>query len=260
METLLSTQCSGESCALCSTDLCNGIVYPENRLICHKCTTCDYIQNNANLGICPNYQAGDFCYVVVDQVANPETSTVEIISHRGCASDQDESYAYCLSHPEKCQSCSSIGCNTAGTYSESTLSCYKCDSVTDYNCPFAQDGQKSSKCDYNTFLGTAEHCYTYTKPNGEISRGCVLELSAESEIRQKCEANDEQCQKCTGSECNQASTEEDYGKCVLCDGYTDPNCAKLGESYAEAICGPSEVGGCFRADVCKYKDTFLSCP
>lgn len=251
LEAQLTSQCTTESCGLCDSDLCNSRIYPEDRQQCHKCTTCDYIENNSVLGICENYQEIDSCYVVVDQVANPETSTIDIVSYRGCTSTEDEGNAYCLSHPEKCVYCTGPGCNNQPSYTDSKLTCYKCDGSLDNNCPFSQDGQESKLCDYNTFLGAREQCYTYTKPNGMIVRGCLKELTANDEIRLKCESNDETCKVCAGEDCNKDTTVEDYGTCVLCDGETDPNCATLEASYATMACPKSDVKGCFRADICK---------
>lgn len=206
--------------------------------------------------MCEKYQVGGSCYVVVDQVADPESATVNIVSYRGCYNAEDAGTAYCMAHLDKCLACSTPGCNNNPSYSESTLTCHKCDSTTDSNCEYSQEGQASARCEYNTFLGVTEQCYTHKNANGVVSRGCLLELSADHDIRKKCEANDEECLKCEGSGCNLATTEIDYGECVLCDGSVDPNCALLGESYATIKCGPSsdDVGGCFRADICKSMD------
>lgn len=253
MEETLNAECSDTSCGLCESDLCNTMIWPENRLLCHKCTTCDYINNNANLEVCENYLSGDSCYVVADQVANPETSNVDIISYRGCFSSGGEGVSYCLSHPDTCLPCSTAGCNSAPTYSESTLTCYKCDTATDPNCVVGQveAENESQLCEYNKFLGAAESCYTYKSENGEVSRGCLLELPATSAIRVQCEANDEKCETCSMPDCNKATTEEDYGTCVVCDGSEDPNCALLTEGYTVLKCGPHETGGCFMANICE---------
>lgn len=80
-----------------------------------------------------------------------------------------------------------------------------------------------------------------------------MELAAENEIRQKCNGTDEKCKICSGADCNSETTEITYGSCVLCDGTTDPNCASLEESYGVVLCGPSDIGGCFRANICELK-------
>lgn len=234
---------------MCDSDNCNNIVYPENRLRCHSCDTCDYIENDRQLSICENYRSFDTCYVVVDQVANPETSTIDIISHRGCESTtSDDGFFYCVNHWDKCVTCSEPGCNSHPSYAESELKCYKCDGD---NCVFGQEGTESVLCDYNKFLGAEEYCYTYKTNGGRVTRGCLMELSANDEIRKNCLANDDHCQMCSGSECNEATTEIDYGECVLCDGTTDPNCALLEDSYTVTKCSASEVKGCFRANIRK---------
>lgn len=249
VDALFATSCSSDSCGLCVTDLCNNAIYPENRLQCHQCSTCDYIENNSKLGACENYHETDFCYVVVDQVLNPESATIDIISNRGCYSTQDEGLDYCISHPEKCPICSTDGCNSAPTYTDSKLKCHKCDTATDPSCKYSQTSKDSQLCDYNILFGVPEFCYTYTKEDGEVVRGCLMELSAGNEIRKNCEAGDEGCRLCAGSDCNQAAT--DNGECVTCHGSTDPNCALLEEPYTVAKCGPSDAGGCYRANIGK---------
>lgn len=251
MELIIDGACTEASCGQCNSDLCNSMIYPENRIQCHKCTTCEYIENNSQLEICENYLSGDSCYVFVDQVANPEQGTVEIISHRGCFSTAGEGVTSCLANPGKCLPCSTSGCNSQPSYSDSTLSCYKCDSTKDGNCVLGQQ-EEGQVCEYNKFLGAAESCYTYVKDNGEVTRGCLLELAANNEIRQQCETNDEKCQICSGQDCNKASTEEEYGMCVLCDGTTDENCDKLENSYTVTKCAKHDLGGCFRANIREF--------
>lgn len=259
VEDQLDITCTNDNCSICNTDHCNINTYPDDRLVCNVCETCDKIENTREHSVCENYVENDTCYVVADQVANPETSTIDIVSYRGCSSSQDEGTAYCLTHPEKCITCSGSGCNNDPTYGESTLKCYKCDSANTINCLYNQEWLSTEKCEYNKFLGASEHCYTHMTPDGAVTRGCLHELPTNNAVRMSCEAGDEDCQMCTAEGCNKDTTEPYYGQCVHCDGNTDPNCGQLEESYTISVCGPSEVGGCFRSEVREFKNHNLNC-
>lgn len=254
VDALISKECDAESCAICEENSCNGKMYPEDRLKCHQCQNCDYIENDGLLFLCPNYDAEDTCYTAVKEVPNEAEATVDIVSYRGCSSStssQDQGVDFCLANPATCLMCGETGCNKQATYSESTLKCYKCDSKTNSGCAYAQTGLESETCEYNVILGASEACYTYEGEDGRVTRGCLKELAATSPIRKECEEGDTKCQWCTASECNAESKVPDYGQCVTCDGIDDPNCALLEDSYTVAVCGPSDVTGCFRSELGK---------
>lgn len=47
------------TCSICSENLCNDKIVPENRIKCHKCTSC--LNTKSTLFYCEKYVAGDEC-------------------------------------------------------------------------------------------------------------------------------------------------------------------------------------------------------
>lgn len=249
--------CTEATCALCSdADLCNGIVYPEARLLCHRCTQCDKITNNGALEVCPNYDEYDNCYTALD-VVNYDAANVQILSYRGCQSDVDEAKQACdaLEADGKCQMCPRGGCNSLATYGQSTLSCIKCNSIADKDCGAdhtAAGSTAGETCEYNTFLGEPEQCYTYIGENGIVFRGCLRELVPTNVVRMDCESGDPKCSACIGNNCNSADS-TGYGTCISCDAYEDGNCATLEFGHTTTMCTASEETGCFRSEIREFR-------
>ncbi|XP_055308469.1 proprotein convertase subtilisin/kexin type 5-like [Sitodiplosis mosellana] len=92
---------------ICSSDKCNGIVLPPQRLQCYQCSgneECGNISKNSNItaGPCQFYSELDQCYTLMNY-----DHTV----HRGCISDLDTYRFLCDKKGVLCKKCNQSGCN-----------------------------------------------------------------------------------------------------------------------------------------------------
>lgn len=116
-------ECSAQSvnCKQCSDNLCNGEVFPSNRISCYQCqgNSSDVcytnLETNTELSYpCENFNFRDSCYTYISK---------DNMVFRGCLSDQVESMEKCLSDPIRCQSCQTSSCNSESVMKAPDLSC-----------------------------------------------------------------------------------------------------------------------------------------
>lgn len=189
---------------LCEPNRCNGQIYPQNRLSCHKChgtAECALEQTVDTQEPCLRYQTDDNCYEAVDS---------NFLAHRGCISDPD---ALC---GEYCNRCSTPNCNKNPSLSPPSLSCVSCTTSQPW-CRWGFDASQAERCKTPIPIGTSEYCYVRAHKNGVARRGCTVD------DENYCDGEDvENCITCDTVACNGQNTM--YQSCVVCNSRDDPSC------------------------------------
>lgn len=155
-------QCSALSinCKECSGHLCNGDIFPSNRLSCFHCEGTSLsecyenltMENNEKLSSsCHNYYFRDSCYFYIDDS--------EVI-HRGCMSDDDLYTDLCRNNERKCRTCQEANCNSDAVMRSPSLSCVSCDSANSVECIWGFDKSAAQKCTRDYFYHETETCHT----------------------------------------------------------------------------------------------------
>lgn len=182
------------NCKECEESLCNGEIFPSNRLSCfHEIARC---QNNTidcfkngiddlNMAYaCERYNFRDSCFMYLN-----ENDTVI----RGCLSDTISEY--CIKNSKKCKICQSTNCNNESVIKTAKLSCIKCDSTKHLDdCLWGFDENDAELCNSNIHFFEEESCFTLVVSNISVVRGCTQDTNL-------CKIND--CSKCsTKNGCN----------------------------------------------------------
>lgn len=167
------------NCKVCNENLCNGEIFPSNRLTCfHEMTHCrndDTIEcfktGNEDLNMahaCERYNFRDSCFMYLN-----ENDTV----FRGCLSDTKLS-EYCIKNSKKCKICQSSNCNNESVIRTPKLSCIKCDSTKHVNdCLWGFNENVAEQCNSNIYFYEEESCFTLVVSNKSIIRGCTADTN-----------------------------------------------------------------------------------
>lgn len=212
-------KCEDEKrCKLCEEQLCNGEVFPADRLKCFQCNSTNAgdecsLANIKFLKPCNTYKETDQCFTFADDKS---------LLHRGCASDNNVGC-----NVDNCLKCSGDSCNNIGLAVNNTLKCVNCDSSKDNGCESGDVTVASETCNGTHHLNERETCYvhsvTSTDKKSTIKRGCYFDL-AEAE-KTACD-NSESCHVCGVDECNKIDNfSESRGfKCYVCSSETNQDC------------------------------------
>lgn len=163
---------------------------------------------------------------------------------RGCKKELSN-FSGCTDGDNYCVDCDRSYCNAAAI-PWWRIKCHQCEGVGCGKTTW-ENSKYCSKYEEN------DQCYSVIAAvdgDIEVYRGCMSDLET-SPGKQFCEAQGENCSKCSLSECNSQKIET-YGQCYFCDGITDPNCATLtGVEPIYCPKGDGEKEACFRAQVGK---------
>uniref|UniRef100_A0A1I8NLT5 DUF753 domain-containing protein n=1 Tax=Stomoxys calcitrans TaxID=35570 RepID=A0A1I8NLT5_STOCA len=217
-----------EHCQTCSTDKCNTVEMPSERLSCYICEgdSCQDPQSHQ----CPTYRPNDKCYVRFDE----KQSIVAL----GCRSQFSNEEADYLLKQKRLHLCDSENCNDFDSLPPAQI-CTLCNSRTDENCavdPAAITGQ--TNCAVMPFT----QCYSRVLSDGATERGCLSNLY-DDEFLSCLDGSSSTCKSCKGNNCNKELFPEDRLKCHICDSSVDENCESAPNSLA--ICPLYEA-----ADTC----------
>ncbi|XP_055700163.1 uncharacterized protein LOC129799898 [Phlebotomus papatasi] len=212
----ISTFCPSNNCELCTTNNCNNVIFPSDRISCYQCNDpedCD--KDMGSIGrqaeVCQNYNFDDQCYTVQDG------ETV----YRGCMSDVSQEKTVCEMAGDSCAKCSESGCNfaaivpptepptTTTTTTEATtpaplLRCHQCIGLINTGCSYYQQPLQSYNCNNNLPPGETQRCYTSVQGN-VVHRGCTSDGF--------CNSND--CEFCDFHDCNDGS--KATMSCIQCN-------------------------------------------
>lgn len=204
---------SGESdlkCRVCTESNCNSNIYPSNRQQCHRCSSSNDANCEANperIQACPLYREDDGC----------ATKWLNGITQRGCASELS---CTGLSR-QNCRSCSGTACNIVnlaelyigepGKFQELPLNCYHCNGTDACSASLGA----VHKCEGNKL----QTCTTAFNSDGKVvGRGCNDLMDS------MCSADANTCHECKSNGCNTASSEAAFVDCVFCDGQEKTDC------------------------------------
>lgn len=214
-------KCQDEKrCNICDSKLCNGEVFPTDRLKCLQCNSANagdecHLADEKFLEPCKTYNERDQCFTYAD-----ETSLL----HRGCDSDNNVGC-----NDDNCLKCSGESCNIIGLEIPNSLKCVICDSSSDNGCESGDVTVASAACSGTHNLNERETCYVHnvTSTDNKITtkRGCYFNL-AEAE-RTACDKS-ESCHVCGVDSCNKIDNfSENRGfKCYVCSSETNKDCEK----------------------------------
>lgn len=207
----------GTSCSTCTTNRCNGAVFPQDRLSCYSCTSGDCHSHDAiTQEFCPNYKQGDSCVTRVN-------SSGKVI-WLGCLSSLSSSQqSSCSVSSATCRQCSGSNCNNPA-FPVGAPSCIQCSSSMDADCIGGPSSFEVQPC--NDPLNIA--CYSLLVSAGVTERGCFSDLNSTSKAR--CTAGTD-CRMCnTRAGCNSLEFPIQI-KCFQCDSKVSSECknAQLGD-------------------------------
>lgn len=260
-----------DECALCTSNKCNGNIFPENRLHCLHCEGSTCVNQTNTVAVrypCVNYISSDSCYTVFADgkflffpytklfffksekqkinfvKINEEFPSDGSSAYRGCTSDSKETHGkrFCAENDKQCRKCATRGCNNDSVQYAKRLTCFKCNSATDANCKESVDSIPATECK-RTVLGYNNRCFTRVT-NTSVTRGCLIE--ANTEIKADCNAwYSQSCELCESSECNRAKVSNEY--CYECRTAIDTNCTNNLDIYMQKQCKLNlRQKGCYR--------------
>ncbi|XP_050072264.1 uncharacterized protein LOC126560344 [Anopheles maculipalpis] len=211
------------SCVECFTDVCNGGLFPDDRLLCYQCSgeQCARLQlATIDPEPCLRYDTINAkCYTWYESPSSAQ---------RGCRLDD----AVCESEGVLCQDCTDSGCNVLGYDDfDDTEFCVQCSS--------------NRGCDESPAEETCNGkggCYTFflsTNSSLVIAKGCVSELQESMVWYDECvnSENSGRCERCYGDYCNR-------NRCYVC------NSLLVGGSCIEPSVRSTESSTCNEIDEC----------
>lgn len=214
-------KCADEkTCSICEGQLCNGNVFPADRLRCLQCDSATAgdecsLSNGKFLKTCNTYNKDDQCFTFVDD---------KVLLHRGCVSDNN---AGCKG--DNCVKCWGDNCNNLGLAVPNTLKCVKCDSSKDAGCESGEVTVAPATCTGTHNLNERETCFVHRVTSADnkitVKRGCYFELPVTDKIACDSSAS---CHKCGVDGCNKIDDfSESLGfKCYVCDSSSNKDCEK----------------------------------
>uniref|UniRef100_T1GQZ3 DUF753 domain-containing protein n=1 Tax=Megaselia scalaris TaxID=36166 RepID=T1GQZ3_MEGSC len=160
------------TCKICDGRLCNGEIFPTDRLKCIQCNStaqgdeCSLASEKFSR-TCNIYNKEDQCFTYADEKG---------LLYRGCASDKNQACT-----EDNCLKCSGDNCNTNGLQVPNKLKCIKCDSSKGEECEADKIKAEAVTCTGNHNLNERETCFVQkvTSEDNKVTtkRGCFFELA-----------------------------------------------------------------------------------
>uniref|UniRef100_A0A182TAL1 DUF753 domain-containing protein n=1 Tax=Anopheles maculatus TaxID=74869 RepID=A0A182TAL1_9DIPT len=208
--------------AECFSDVCNGGLFPDDRLLCYQCSGEQCARLPLEPAIkpepCLRYdKANAKCYTWYDSLSNAQ---------RGCVLDD----SVCETDGVLCQDCADSGCNVLGYDDfDDTRVCVQCSS--------------NRACDENPAeeICTGDGgCYKFFLSELLVTaKGCVSELKESMVWYDECASSDsDRCERCYGDYCNR-------NRCYVCNSLMG-----VGGSCIEPSVGSTESSTCTESDEC----------
>lgn len=246
MQDIVDCHPQAVNCRQCNENLCNGEIFPPNRLSCfHGSEECHdenencYRDQNENSDLnhpCEVYNFRDSCFLYLNE---NKTAT------RGCLSDSFYS-EFCTKNPHKCKICQTSNCNSESVIQPAKLSCIKCESSEDReDCLWNFDKNYAKPCQNDVYFHEQETCFTFKVSDKRIIRGCTLDQNL-------CQINN--CTLCSGNGCNNGGYANQ--SCYKCSSVNDKKCIDDLMNVEKSSCDgvKFEDRGCYAI---KDKDDFI---
>lgn len=231
-----AVECSPQTvnCKQCSENLCNGGIFPNNRISCYQCrglpsSECSRNVKEDMIHPCEKFYFRDSCYLIVDK--NNVTS-------RGCLSDSDFFSNLCQANPNECDVCQTSNCNMNSIMRSPTLNCIKCDTSTDPKCLWGFTDGSKTPCTKNVLHYQEESCFIFQVSNTSLIRGCTLDSNV-------CKLSNS-CLICKEDGCNNKKKAEQY--CIECSSEENGDCFNQPQNLKNVSCEGNityEQRGCF---------------
>lgn len=229
-------ECSAQTvnCKQCSENLCNGGIFPSNRLSCYQCkglpsSDCSNNINDEMIFPCEKYNFRDSCYLFVDK---------NNLTVRGCLSDSEFFSTLCQSDLSVCDVCQTSNCNMKNVMRPPTMNCIKCDTSLDPKCIWGFSESSKTPCTKNVYHYQEESCFTFQVSNTTLIRGCTLDSNA-------CKISNS-CQLCREDGCNNEKKIAQY--CIECNSEENKSCYDRPEKLKNVSCEGNityEHRGCY---------------
>ncbi|XP_050076166.1 uncharacterized protein LOC126563563 [Anopheles maculipalpis] len=242
----VSGQCSvtaGSACQRCSTNRCNVVNFPSDRLQCYRCVDPPCVSHQTvHLEYCPEYRAGDSCLL--------ESDTSGQLLRLDCRSSLTESELSACSG--RCQTCSTAGCNDPMAYGTSG-SCIQCRSSLHSLC--RSDALEMAPEPCNDPANS--QCYSRLV-DGVTERGCMSDLTATDSSA--C-TRGENCLVCNSrtSNCNTVQYPVAPLTCFQCDSLTDGESCKTAQTGTAPECPTYDTANKCYTIVQSNGDTVRKC-
>ncbi|XP_070496820.1 uncharacterized protein [Chironomus tepperi] len=231
-----TVECSPQTvnCKQCSENLCNGGIFPSNRISCYQCrglssSECSRNVKDDMIHPCEKFYFRDSCYLIVDK--NNVTS-------RGCLSDSDFFSNLCQANPNECDVCQTSNCNMNSIMRPPKLNCIKCDTSTDPKCLWGFTDGSKTPCTKNVLHHQEESCFVFQVSNISLIRGCTLDSNV-------CKLSNS-CSLCKEDGCNNEKKAEQY--CIECTSEENEDCLNKPQNLKNVSCEGNityEQRGCF---------------
>uniref|UniRef100_A0A182NUD6 DUF753 domain-containing protein n=1 Tax=Anopheles dirus TaxID=7168 RepID=A0A182NUD6_9DIPT len=181
----------------CDGDGCNRRDFPTH-LQCYQCVGCDRIPDEG-VNYCRSVEATGCFMMITDDAEQGGGKTLV----RGC--NTDEAYDDCRVE-RNCVTCAEEQCNnsprTARRLCDRCAGALECEGLVG----------PAASCLDTTFTN---QCYLYSDGDGELTKGCLLDLDPASQVAEACyDPNDARCSICKEATCSRQH-------CVRCDTRID---------------------------------------
>uniref|UniRef100_A0A182QEL6 DUF753 domain-containing protein n=1 Tax=Anopheles farauti TaxID=69004 RepID=A0A182QEL6_9DIPT len=179
---------------VCDDDSCNGRDFPAH-LQCYQCVGCDTFSDE-NVNYCRSVDATG-CFMLLTEFEQGVKTIV-----RGC--NTDAAYGDCQ-EDRNCVTCAGDLCNNSPRTAVRLCS----------SCTGAEECERQTSAPSCLDTVFTNQCYLYSDGDGELQKGCLLDLDPTSPMVEACyDPNDARCSLCKDFNCNRQH-------CVRCDTRTD---------------------------------------
>uniref|UniRef100_A0A1A9X3I3 DUF753 domain-containing protein n=1 Tax=Glossina brevipalpis TaxID=37001 RepID=A0A1A9X3I3_9MUSC len=210
-------------CKACSDDRCNVHDLPERRVSCYTCGGEEGCENPIPRP-CDLHRGGDYCFTQFNEYND--------VSDMGCMTSLGSQELEDIIKSKRILLCLGDNCNSLESIPQ-IQSCIDCKSSDDDSC--AVEPQDVGTFDMCTSLPYT-NCYSKLNEDGVTQRGCLFNLPEDDFV--SCVLNtNENCEICSGDNCNREIFPADRLKCYTCSSDEDASC----ESFP-MIARPCPVG------------------
>ncbi|XP_053692259.1 uncharacterized protein LOC128740719 [Sabethes cyaneus] len=189
---LKSCDLEDSNCLECTGSMCNNVMFPDDRIMCHQCDNCNQLQSTQLPEACPKYKPDESCF----------TYKIDDMVFRGCSSlsnyDCDPSMDICLT-------CTESGCNNEPKQYDSTLFCIQC-----YGEDDCTQIKEPTPCAGSVDLGDTDQCFSLTINNKVLHKGCSRSVGNNCDLGT--------CEHCDCNGCNLMDEDLPFVNCFVCSG------------------------------------------
>lgn len=223
---------NGPECKVCSGHNCNERDYFMECIDCDSETDSNCLEPDVNTKTKQCHSLNTQCYTIVGNIFPKDSIQYHYHIRRGCSDHRNFRSRDCRPDNTKCEQCADALCNMNAIRN----TCNRCGSPSnDRECDSNPKLYENEMCSLKHPLhSNFSDCFYQKNP---VKRGCLNSLPSSDE----CHATTGNCQRCTGTNCNQKLFHEQT--CYSCNGTVDKDCAIFNENINKIKC-PNYSSSC----------------